>query len=162
MCRAVPVLVYPPISYFDAVLFNIQKIACWQYASQEAYRIDCKQSVPQGASCTPGASVPAPAQQKHRLLAEQVPEPPRRVQPERASPGVEGKRAFHLDADRDAQVAEILDGAEMDVGGVVPSVRQIVGLWHAAAEHEQQPDAPMAEIGERHHRVAADPQHVLE
>src|SRR5713226_2877479 len=56
-----------------------------------------------------------PAQQKHRLLAEQVPEPPRRVEAERLAPGVERHRALHLDPDRRAQVAEILDRAEMDV-----------------------------------------------
>ena len=69
---------------------------------------------------------------------------------------------LHLGADRPAQVAEVLDGAEVDVGRVVPGVRQVVGSRHAAAEQQLQPDPPMAEIGERHHRVAADPQHVLE
>src|SRR5712671_4574096 len=84
------------------------------------------------------------------------------MEPERAPPRVEGERTFRLDSDRGAQVAKILDGAEVDVGGVVPGVRQIVGLRHASAEHEQETDAPMAEIGERYHRMAADPQHVFE
>src|SRR5215831_18932252 len=84
------------------------------------------------------------------------------MEPERASPRVESERAFHLYSDRRAQVAKILDGAEVDVGCVVPGVRQIVCLRHAAAEHEQETDAPMAEIGKGYHGVAADPQHVLQ
>ena len=66
-------------------------------------------------------------QQKHRLLAEQIPEPPRRVEPQRRAPGVERHRALHLGAGDLAELAEVLDGAEVDVGRVVPGIRQIVG-----------------------------------
>ena len=48
----------------------------------------------------PSISFRAPAQQEHRLLAEQVPEPPRRVEPQRPAPGIERERALHLGADR--------------------------------------------------------------
>src|SRR5215218_8375073 len=68
------------------------------------------------------ASLPlaAPAQQKHALLAEHVPEPPWQVQPQRAAVEIERHRALHLDVDRLAELHEILDGAEMDVRRVVP------------------------------------------
>src|SRR5262249_25789983 len=62
----------------------------------------------------------ASAQQEDRLLAEQIPEPPRCVEPQRAAPGIERTRPFHLGADRVAQIAKVLDGAEMDVRRVVP------------------------------------------
>src|SRR5260370_662029 len=39
----------------------------------------------------------APAEQKHRLLAEQVPEPPGRVEPQRLAPGVQRNRPLHFD-----------------------------------------------------------------
>src|SRR5262245_2456835 len=57
----------------------------------------------------------SPAEQKHALLAEQVPGPPRRVEPQRPSPGVERHRFFHPGTHHLAELAEILDGAEMDV-----------------------------------------------
>src|SRR5262245_21226432 len=57
-----------------------------------------------------------PAQQEHRLLAEQVPEPPRRVQTQRPPPGIERHRLLHLGPGHVAELAEILDGAEMDIG----------------------------------------------
>ena len=38
---------------------------------------------------------------------------------------VERFRALHLDVDRVAELDEILDGAEMDVGRVVPGCRRI-------------------------------------
>src|SRR3984957_6451426 len=68
---------------------------------------------PTSARCIEAASplAVAPAEQEHRLLAEQVPEPPWCIEPQRASPGVECERAFHLGAGRQAQVAEVLDGA---------------------------------------------------
>ena len=40
----------------------------------------------------------ASAEQKHRLLAEQIPEPPRRVEAQRRAPGVEGDGTIHLGA----------------------------------------------------------------
>src|SRR4051812_39576385 len=64
------------------------------------------------------------AQQEHRLLAEQVPEPPGRVKAQRRAPGVERHGAFHLGTGVVAQRAEILDGAEMDVRRIPPRIGQ--------------------------------------
>src|SRR6267154_6204632 len=87
-----------------------------------------------------------PAQPEHRLLAEHVPEPPRRVEAQRRPPRIESHRLFHLGPGRDAKLAEILDGAEVNVGRIVPCIGQIVGPRHAATKHDLHPDAPMAEI----------------
>ncbi len=43
-----------------------------------------------------GAASTFTAEQKHSLLAEQIPEPPRRVQAQRLAPGVQRHRLFHL------------------------------------------------------------------
>src|SRR5215468_3170147 len=91
------------------------------------------------ALCPPYKSMtrlPSPAEQENRLLAEQVPEPPRRTQAQRPSPGIERHRLFHLGADHIAQRPEILDGAEMDVGRIPPCVGKIVGLRHVTAEQK--------------------------
>src|SRR5262249_6836499 len=117
---------------------------------------------PGAATCRNSASAVPPAEQEHRLLAEQIPEPPGRIEPQRTAPGVERAGALHLGADGEAEIAEILDGAEMDVRRVVPRVRQIVGARHAATEQEQHADLPVTEIRKRHHRMAADAEHVLE
>src|SRR5262249_11139986 len=59
-------------------------------------------------------SSPLPPQQKHRLLAEQVPEPPRRLDLHR--PAREAQRLGPLDhrVDGPRQLDEVADGAEMD------------------------------------------------
>src|SRR3954466_7557121 len=93
------------------------------------------------------ASTPS-AQQKHRLLAEQVPEPPRRVEAQRRAPGVESHGALHLGAGDVAESAEILDGAEMDVRRIPPRIRQVVGRRHVAAEEKLQADFPVPKIRE--------------
>src|SRR6187402_3188947 len=107
------------------------------------------------------ASIP-PAEQKDRLFAEQVPEPPRCVEPQRRPPGIERHRLFHPDSDFGAELAKVLDGAMMDIRRVVPAERQDIGARHMAREQELQPDLPVAEIRERHDRVAPDPQHVFQ
>src|ERR1700693_4210910 len=66
------------------------------------------------------ARLPRRAQQEHALLAEHVPEPPGRAEPQRAAVEVERHRALHLDIDLVAELHEVLDGAEMDVRRVVP------------------------------------------
>src|SRR5579862_2899159 len=106
--------------------------------------------------------LPAPAEQKHRLLAEQVPEPPRHFQPHAPAPGIERHRFLHLGAGDVAQQTEILDAAEVDVRRLVPGIGQIVGERHVAAEEELQADVPVAEIREGDDGMAADAQHVLE
>ena len=58
------------------------------------------------------AILPAAAQQKHRLLAEQIPEPPRHFQPHAPAPGVERHRLLDLGAGYAAELAEILDAAK--------------------------------------------------
>src|SRR5215470_13251571 len=63
---------------------------------------------------TAAPSLP-PAQQKHALLAEHIPDPPGQVQRHRAAVEIERDRALHLDVDLAAELDEILDGAEMDV-----------------------------------------------
>src|SRR5579862_9034584 len=94
--------------------------------------------------------LPAPAEQKHRLLAEQVPEPPRHFQPHAAAPGVERHRLLDFGARGVAQLAKILDAAEVNVGRLIPGVRQIAGARHLAAEQDLQPDVPVPEIRKRH------------
>src|SRR4029077_16108389 len=91
-------------------------------------------------------ALPPPAEQKHRLLAEQIPEPPRHFQPHPATPGVERHRLLHLGAGGVAELAEILDAAEVDIRCLPPRIGQIVGLRHVAAERDLQPYLPVAEI----------------
>src|SRR5258707_11986942 len=43
-------------------------------------------------------ALPLAAEEKYRLLAEQVPEPPRRGEAQRRAPGVDRDRALHLGA----------------------------------------------------------------
>src|SRR5258707_11194171 len=92
---------------------------------------------------------PAPAEQKHALLAEHVPDPPGQRQRHRAAVEVEGDRALHLDVDLVAELHEILDGAEMDVRRVVPGGGEIFGARHVAADPQLQPHLPETEIRER-------------
>src|ERR1044071_2946189 len=86
------------------------------------------------------------AEEKNGLFAEKVPEPPGRVESQRRPPGVERHRLLHLHANRRAQLAEILDRAVVDVGRVVPAVRQDVGLRHVSGEQKLQPHFPVTEI----------------
>src|SRR5260221_11742593 len=87
-----------------------------------------------------------PAQQEHALLAEHVPEPPGRVEPQRTAIEIERDRALHLDVDLVAQLHEILDGAKMDVRRVVPGGRQILRARHVTADQKLQAHPPEAEI----------------
>src|SRR5882724_3548457 len=103
-----------------------------------------------------------PAQQKHALLAEHVPEPPWRVEPQRPAVKIERDRALHLDVDLVAELHEILDGAEMDVRRVVPGRRQIFGARHVPADEQLQPHFPEAEIRKRHDGAPPDPQQILQ
>src|ERR1700743_544227 len=80
------------------------------FAPTEAPRNDAETSL----------RLPHPAQQKHPLLAEHVPAPPGRTEPQRSSVEIERHRPLHLDVDLVAQLNEILDGAEMNVRRVVP------------------------------------------
>src|SRR5690606_28356322 len=61
-----------------------------------------------------------------------------------------------------AQVLEILEGAEVDVWRVVPSVRHELGYRHATLGPQVQPAAPVAEVGEGEDGLAADAQHVFD
>src|SRR5450830_985849 len=45
------------------------------------------------------------AEEKNGLLAEQVPEPPGRIEPQRRAPGVERHRLLHLHPDGGAELA---------------------------------------------------------
>src|ERR1700726_244904 len=96
------------------------------------------------------------AEQEHALLAEHVPEPPGRNQPQRPAVEIERHRALHLDVDLVAELHEILDGAEMNVGRVVPGRGQVVGARHVAADQELQPHLPVAEIREGDDRAPPD------
>src|SRR5205807_2158419 len=111
-----------------------------------------------GLCCAPGASMREPnaamagfvqaaagrsalaAQQEHRLLAKQIPEPPWRIEPQRRAPRIKGDGFFHLHPRHLTEIAEIFDGAEVDIGRVVPCVWQIVGYRHRAVEQKLQPD----------------------
>src|SRR6266851_409568 len=57
---------------------------------------------------------------------------------------------------------EIENGAEVDVGRVVPAMRQHWRHRHAAMREEVQADAPMAEIRERNDGAPADADEMLE
>src|SRR5262245_60265111 len=83
-----------------------------------------------------------PTQQKDPLLAQQVPGPPRRVEAQRPPPGVERHRLFHPGTDDLTEFAEILDGAEVDVGRIPPGIGQVVGVRHLPAEQNLQADLP--------------------
>src|SRR5947209_8150938 len=65
-------------------------------------------------------SLTTAAEEKHPLLAEHVPEPPRRIQPQRPAVEIERDRSLHLDVDLVAKLHEILDRAEMNIRRVVP------------------------------------------
>src|SRR3954469_24987534 len=110
-----------------------------------------------GPGMTTSAIFTGAAQQEHALLAEHVPEPPRRVEAQRPAVEIERHRALHLDVDFAAQLHEILDGAEMDVGRVVPGRGEILGARHVAADQKLQAHLPETEIWERHDGAAADP-----
>src|ERR1700742_2026973 len=97
------------------------------------------------------------AQQKYALLAEHIPEPPRRAQTQRPAVKIERDRAFHLDVDLVAELHEILDGAEMDVRRVVPGGREVFRARHVTANEELQSHPPEAEIRKRDDGAAADP-----
>src|SRR5258708_28048947 len=86
------------------------------------------QKVPLRLSVFPGAT-----EQKYALLAEHIPEPPGRGEPQRPAVQIERHRALHLDIDLVAKLHEILDGAEVDVRRVIPDRRQILGARHLAA-----------------------------
>src|SRR5436305_8165571 len=73
-------------------------------------------------------------QQKHALLAEHVPEPPRCVEPQRPAIKVERDRALHLDVDLTAKLHEVLDRAEMYVGRIVPGRGQVFGPGHMTTD----------------------------
>src|SRR5690554_2888175 len=60
------------------------------------------------------------------------------------------------------QLLEVLEGAEVDVGCVVPSVRHELGYRHATLGPQVQAAAPMTEVGEGEDCLAADAQQVLE
>ena len=62
------------------------------------------------------------AEQEYALLAEQVPKPPGRIEPERSAPSVERDRFFDPHPDRIAELDEVLDRAVVDIGSVVPAI----------------------------------------
>src|SRR6202043_2687122 len=113
------------------------------------------------ASTFPDHALSPPAEQEHRLLAEQIPEPPRHFQPHPPAPGIERHRLFHLGAGDMAERTEILDAAEVDIRRLPPRMGQIVGLRYVAAERDLQPYLPVAEIRERDNPMTSDAQHVL-
>src|SRR5258708_20692067 len=102
------------------------------------------------------------AQQKHALLAEHVPEPPGRVEPQRTAVKIERDRALHLDIDLVAELNEILDSAEMDIGRVVPGRRQVFGARHMPADQKLQAHFPEAEIRERYDGAPSDPPKIFQ
>src|SRR6478609_11814160 len=82
------------------------------------------------------SSLPRPGEQKHALFAEQVPEPPGQIDPQRAAIEIERDRALHLDVDLVAELHEILDGAEVDIRRVIPGRRQVLGARHMVADQK--------------------------
>src|SRR5579863_3797344 len=71
-----------------------------------------------------------PAQQKNGLFAEKVPERPRHLQPDAPAPGIKRHRLLDLGAGDAAELAKILDAAEMNVRRFVPRIRQVIGMRH--------------------------------
>src|SRR5690349_2256271 len=88
------------------------------------------------------------AEQKYGLFAKKIPEPPRCIEPQRRTPGVQRDRLFHRDTDFRAEQAEILDGAMMDIGCVVPAERQNVSARHMAGKQKLKPHLPVTKIRE--------------
>src|SRR5690349_20505667 len=78
-----------------------------------------------------------PAQEENRLLAEQVPEPPRRIEADALALGVERDALLDVRVDLVAEDDEVADGAEVDVGRVVPGIGQAAIDRHAAGEGDQ-------------------------
>jgi hypothetical protein len=72
---------------------------------------------------------------------------------------VEGEALADQDALLFAQGVEVGDGEEAHVGRVVPLVGQVLGDRHAPVE-DGLAVAPVGEVGEADHRLAADPQHL--
>ena len=57
---------------------------------------------------------------------------------------------------------EIVDGHMVNVGRVVPAVRQLLGHRHAPAEHMGKADLPLREIGKRHESLPSDTEQMVE
>ena len=57
---------------------------------------------------------------------------------------------------------EILHGAQVDIGGVVPLVGQCGRHWHAPLQAQVGADPPVTEVGEGNDRLATHAQHFVE
>src|SRR5471030_439944 len=56
------------------------------------------------------------AEQEHRLLTKQVPEPPGRIEAQRLAPSIQRHGFLELHPNLGAELAEVLDGAVVNVG----------------------------------------------
>ena len=106
--------------------------------------------------------IPSAGQHEHRLLAQQIVRRQRHPGAELAARSVERDGPLHARAHRLAQLGEVLDGAQVDVGRHVPGLRQVLRHRHPPGEEEARTDLPMPEVGERDDGVAADAQELLQ
>lgn len=60
------------------------------------------------------------------------------------------------------QRAEIVDRDMVDIGRVIPGLRDQPGHRHPAAKQQRRADPPMGEIGEADKGLLADPQQLIE
>src|SRR5690554_4157098 len=61
-----------------------------------------------------------------------------------------------------AQMLEIVERREVNIGSIVPGVGQRFGDRHIAADAEMYPVAPVSEVGEGNDALSGHPQHFIE
>src|ERR1700730_4921842 len=101
-------------------------------------------------------------QDKDALLGEQICQAPVRIEGIWLAVTVKSEAALNPHADLVAHRHEVADRAEMDVGRVVPRMRQEMRHRHPATKQKVQPDPPKAEIRERDDRAPANADERLE
>ena len=68
----------------------------------------------------------------------------------------------HINIALAAQGFEITVGKEVNIGGVVPFVRQLLGHRHTPAKRQIGSGAPAAEVGEGNNALIADSKHLIQ
>src|SRR5580693_880763 len=94
----------------------------------------------------------APAKDEDALLGEQIGQAAAGIERIRLTVAVQRHAAVDANADLVAQRNKVADRAEMNVGGLIPGVREAMRNRHPAGQQEPESDAPKPEIRERHDR----------